>query len=375
MKTTELQSSILALGLVAMSGTLACANELSNGNLDTTSIGPQNNPTPTGWQVNAYKALDGIFFDGCSSEGFANVADPGGSGLFFKPFQGTTTPHNEISVEFYQDVPGVPAAKYTLSAYAAAEANYCGFLATNSPLPQTLLVVHFLDMFDTVIQSNTYDLVAVGLPVGTGGAAIQFTTPQYTAPAGTVKVRAGASMLNAYGTGGGQAFVVDVMDLAVEYPPDAPVITNQPANTTVMLGDTAVFTVGVSNTTGVTYQWQSNQVDIVDGGKFSGATTPTLTISNVSSNEVASYRVRVTNSTATVPSDEAALAIVGINFYPTVTIIGKLGDTYRVDYSTALNPTTWLPLSTNLLTTSPQLVVDGTSPGDNTRFYRAILVQ
>ena len=71
----------------------------------------------------------------------------------------------------------------------------------------------------------------------------------------------------------------------------------------------------------------------------------------------------------------ATLAIVGINFYPVISITGKIGDTYRVDYSTALEPTTWIPLSTNVLTSSPQLILDATSPGDNTRFYRAVLLQ
>jgi hypothetical protein len=375
MKNPRLPCIVTALTLAAMCGTNATANVLSNGKLDAISIGPQNLATPTGWQVNAYKAQDGSFFDGCSSEPWCNVEDPGGYGLFFKPFQGAIS--NELSVEFYQDNPGVPGAKYTLSGYAAGELNYSGYLMTNTPPPETLFVIHFLDEFSTVIASNTFDLITAGLPAGGPGSmsGFPYTTPQVTAPPGTATVRAGVSMLNTYGTGGSQSFFVDALDLQVEFPEGAPVITNQPANTTVWPGDTAVFTVGVSNTAGVTYQWQSNQVDIVDGGKFSGTSTPTLTISNVSSNEVARYRVRVTNSTAIVPSDEAALAMVAINFYPAVTITGQIGDTYRVDYATQLAPSVWIPLSTNVLTASPQLVVDSTAPGDNTRFYRAILVE
>jgi hypothetical protein len=53
---------------------------------------------------------------------------------------------------------------------------------------------------------------------------------------------------------------------------------------------------------------------------------------------------------------------------------GKIGDTYRVDYATSLAPTTWIPLSTNLLTTSPQLVLDASSPGDKSRFYQAVFL-
>ena len=99
-----------------------------------------------------------------------------------------------------------------------------------------------------------------------------------------------------------------------------------------------------------------------------------LTVSNVSASDAGHYRVRVANTGGSVLSTEATLAIVGINFYPVVTITGKIGDSYRVDYATALDPTTWIPLSTNLLTTSPQLVLDAGSPGDRSRFYRAVFL-
>ena len=110
----------------------------------------------------------------------------------------------------------------------------------------------------------------------------------------------------------------------------------------------------------------------MNGGSISGATSRTLTITGVSASDVGHYRVLVTNTTGMVPSAEATLAIVGISFYPTITIVGKTGDTYRVDYATALSPTTWIPLRTNILTSSPQLVVDPGSPNSNQRFYRAV---
>jgi hypothetical protein len=132
--------------------------------------------------------------------------------------------------------------------------------------------------------------------------------------------------------------------------------------------------VDVSNPAGASYQWQLNNVNLVNGGSISGATTKTLTVSGVSPSDVGHYRVLVTNGQGTVNSLDATLAIVGINFYPVVTIDGQIGDTYRVDYATALAPTTWIALSTNVLTSSPQLVLDASSPGSNTRFYRAVFV-
>ncbi|HRT59152.1 MAG TPA: immunoglobulin domain-containing protein [Candidatus Paceibacterota bacterium] len=354
---------------------IATANELINGKLDTIAVGPQNNPTPTGWTVEATKAISGTHYDGCSSEPWCNVLDIGGYGLFFKPFQGSIG--DEITVHFYQDNPASPGTKYTLSGYAAGEANYCGFFTTNSPPPQTLFVIQFLDAGNSVIASNGFDLVAAGLPSSGPGSmqSFLFTTPQVTAPPNAAVVRVGASMINAYSTSGAQSFFVDAFELLSEAPPGAPVITNQPKHTTVSAGATAVFTVGVSNPAGVSYQWQFNGANLSDGGKISGANTATLTVTDVSASEVGRYRVRLTNAGGSVLSSEATLAIVGINFYPVISITGKIGDTYRVDYSTALEPATWIPLSTNVLTSSPQLILDATSPGDNTRFYRAVLLQ
>ena len=365
----RLLTLIAALGLMAWGTGVGNANLLSNPNLDTTSVGPQTLATPTGWAVNSSNSVTGTNSDGCSSETFANVLAPGGKGLFFKPFAGTFT--NQISVHFFQTNPALPGAKYTLSGYAAAEANYCGRFNTNIPAPQTLLVVQFLNGANSVLASNAYDLAAAGLPVGVGAAATLFTTPQFTAPVGTATVRAGASMLNAYNNSGAQAFIVDAFDLEVEVPPGAPVITNQPSNVTVAAGGTAIFTVGVSNPP-VSYQWQLEQTNISNGGHFSGVTSATLTVTPASFADLGHYRVRVSNGGGTVFSSEATLTIVAND--PAVIIYGKTNDTYRVDYSPAVAPQTWIPLSTNRLTNSPTLVIDPTSPQPNTRFYRSVFL-
>ncbi|HWW03119.1 MAG TPA: immunoglobulin domain-containing protein [Candidatus Acidoferrum sp.] len=366
------------LGIVALGTVVANANDLYNGDLDILGAAGANgqvNPGPDGWTIIANKAFSGPFTDGADSETFCNVQQPGGYGLFFKPFQGSVNLINDsISVYFYQDNPSSPGTKCTLSGYAAGEANYSGFFTTNSPRPASLFVVEFLDGANTVLASNVLDLVAAGLPNGGPASMALLTMPQVTAPANTVTVRAGAFMLNAYGTSGAQSFFVDAFDLESIAPPGSPVITNQPSAATAPLGGTAHFTVGVSNTAGVSYQWQRENADLVNGGGISGATSSTLTITGVSTNNVGHYRVRVSNATGVIFSKTAPLAIVGINFYPVVAISGKIGDTYEVDYATALAPTTWVPFSTNLLSTSPQLVIDSSSPGSNKRFYRAVFL-
>ena len=46
----------------------------------------------------------------------------------------------------------------------------------------------------------------------------------------------------------------------------------------------------------ITYQWRQNGTDIMDDDKFSGATTGTLTISDVQESDQATYECVVTNN-------------------------------------------------------------------------------
>ena len=370
--------TLTALGsLLAWATAASAANVLANPNLDTVAIQNQLGATPVGWTVDAVKTISGVSSDGGSSETFCNVSppsDPSGYGFFFKPFQGDVSTEDLMSVFLYQDNPTSPGTKFTLSGYAGAELNYSGFFNTNSPPPQTLFVIEFLNNTSTIIQSNSYDLAANGLPNTGPSGMILMTTPQVTAPAGTVTVRAGAYMGNTYATVNPQNFFVDSFDLEATAVSGAPNITNQPAQITVGLGATAHFSVGLSNPTGVTYQWQFYNTNISNGGEYSGVTTANLTITGVTAADVGHYRVFVQNGSGSSFSNDGTLAIVGANFYPVVSITGKIGDTYEVDYSTAVAPTTWIPWTTNTLNASPTLIIDTSSPGNNSRFYRALFL-
>jgi hypothetical protein len=375
-KTRKPLTLITALSLVAWGAGVARANDLSNGNLDEVAISSQNNITPTGWTVDASKSISGQNFDGCSSEPWCNVQDPGGYGLFFKPFQGSQPDADLLTVHFYQDNPATPGTKFTLSGYAAGEPNYSGFFTTNTPVPQTLFFVEFLDAGGNGLVTNVYDLIAAGLPSGGPGSMVQLTTPQFTAPANTTTVRAGVSMINTYGTTGGQSFFADAFDLVSVAPPGSPVITSQPSSTTVAPGGNTAMTVGISNPAGASYQWQFYNTNISNGGHWSGASTPTLTVTGASVSDVGHYRVLVSNGSGSVYSQAAALALQTLSISPVVTIQGKIGDTYRVDYSTIVAPTTWIPLSTNKLTISPQSIIDFSAPNsfNASRYYRSVYV-
>ncbi len=83
-----------------------------------------------------------------------------------------------------------------------------------------------------------------------------------------------------------------------------PSITAQPADQTVMQGQTATFGVTASGSATLTYQWQRNQSNI------SGATSPTYTTPpTTAADNGAKFRCVVTNSFGTATSNEVTLTV------------------------------------------------------------------
>jgi probable HAF family extracellular repeat protein len=157
----------------------------------------------------------------------------------------------------------------------------------------------------TVVAGNnvTFSVGATGYPAPTyqwslNGAPVSGATKASltlnnvkAASAGTYTV----AVTNSFGsvTSAGATLVVDV----------APTITTQPASQTVDEGNTATFTVVAAGTPAPTYQW------FLGGIPLSGATSSTLTISNVQPTNAGTYTVIVTNSVSSVTSKAATLTV------------------------------------------------------------------
>ena len=90
----------------------------------------------------------------------------------------------------------------------------------------------------------------------------------------------------------------------------APAITTQPASRTNNVATTASFSVVASGLLPLSYQWQKNGTDLINGGKVSGATANILSITSVSDNDVASYSVTVTNLIGSTTSSNATLTVI-----------------------------------------------------------------
>ncbi len=90
-----------------------------------------------------------------------------------------------------------------------------------------------------------------------------------------------------------------------------PTITNAPVNDAVPAGSDANFTVGASGSATLTYVWKFNGTTLVDDGvHIGGATTASLTISNISEADKGTYAVTVTNNFGSASSSAQ------LNFIP-----------------------------------------------------------
>ncbi len=116
---------------------------------------------------------------------------------------------------------------------------------------------------------------------------------------------------NFYGTtsNGGSNDVGTVFCLLV-----APVFTVLPQSQTDSVGATVTFLASATGLNPISYQWQKNATNLVNGGNVSGAATSTLTITNISHSDAASYSVVVSNAFGKATSSNAVLTVSDLPF-------------------------------------------------------------
>jgi hypothetical protein len=93
---------------------------------------------------------------------------------------------------------------------------------------------------------------------------------------------------------------------AIRTGPPTPVVTLEPTDQFLLAGDTATFAAKGQGLYGVTYQWQTNGVNLA------GATNPTLTLPNVQAAQQGSYRAIVTDNAGngSLASSNASLTLI-----------------------------------------------------------------
>jgi uncharacterized repeat protein (TIGR03803 family) len=97
-----------------------------------------------------------------------------------------------------------------------------------------------------------------------------------------------------------------------------PQIVIPPINQTVAPGASAVFSVSAVGDLPLSYQWQENGTNLVDGGNISGSTTSNLTIVNVTEGNNGAYSALVSNAQGSVATSNAVLSVVPPSFAGTL---------------------------------------------------------
>ena len=111
------------------------------------------------------------------------------------------------------------------------------------------------------------------------------------------------------------------------YEPTFVVITTQPVDQTLLVGQTATFFVQTSTTVNITYQWKKNGVNIP------GATAATYTIPSVSASDIGSYTVTISDSSSSATSNAAGL--LPLSAQPSATQIIAAGQAISFSISPA----------------------------------------
>jgi len=158
-------------------------------------------------------------------------------------------------------------------------------IADDSLRDKTNVFVYLWDFYETTNAVPHYEPPA-GARYGTGKL---FTTP--VPDVGNAKWRIYTDVFaNSFTVGGGGN--------------QPPVITTQPTNASVRVGSSVTFTVVATGTPPLTYQWRKDVTNII-----AGATTSTLTLTNVTAADAGSYDVRVANAVTNVLSAAAVLTV------------------------------------------------------------------
>jgi subtilisin family serine protease len=115
-----------------------------------------------------------------------------------------------------------------------------------------------------------------------------------------------------------------VLDLGAlwAWTPDPPALINAGAVTAASFGGTAVLTAEFGDPANATYQWYFGGSPLSDGGRYSGTTTPTLTITNVNAADAGAYGVRIVHPCVTITQSPPQFSLTVSS--PSATHLGTL---------------------------------------------------
>ncbi|MDB6110726.1 MAG: hypothetical protein JWR69_2476 [Pedosphaera sp.] len=150
-------------------------------------------------------------------------------------------------------------------------------------------------------------------------------------------------------------------------------ITVQPTSQSVFVNGSVAFSAVASGTTPLFYHWQKDGQDLANGGRISGATGGTLTITGLQTNDAGNYQLMVTNGYAAATSSVATLTIL---LAPTI-ILQPTNQTLIVGSNASFvsSATGDAPLSYQWYRGATQLVNDARHSGSTSNILNITNVQ
>jgi hypothetical protein len=290
-------------------------------------------------------------------------------------FNGTALAGASTSALTLANVQTTDAGSYTVVVTNVA-GSVTGAVATLTVYVPPTITTQPLSQTVTQGQSASFSVVASGTALlsyqwtRNGTALTEVTTSALTL-ADLQATDAGSYMVVVANAAGSVTGAVATLTVLIP-----PAITTQPQAQTVIVGQSATFSVVATGSAPLGYQWSRN------GTAVSGATDSMLTLNTAQSADAGSYTVMVTDVAGSVPSMVATLTVIpptppsfdsagmtpnGFAFQLSVPV----GCTYVILATTNLQD--WTPISTNVALTGSVVVTDPAATNCSRQFYRAMV--
>ncbi len=244
----------------------------------------------------------------------------GGAASFAVTASGTPTPTYQW-LKAGVNIAGATSATYSIASAAASDAGTYTAVATNSAGSATSAAAILTVNAATVAPAITTQPASVTVTAG-GSASFTVTasgtpTPTYQwlkagvniagATSATYSIASAAASdagtYTAVANNSAGSATSTAATLTVNAATAIPSFTTQPQSQTAVVGGTVTFTVTASGSPTPTYQWMKGTAAIA------GATSATLTLSNIQLTDGATYAITATNSAGSATSTGAVLTV------------------------------------------------------------------
>jgi hypothetical protein len=119
-------------------------------------------------------------------------------------------------------------------------------------------------------------------------------------------------------------------------------ISAQPTNLTIITGSNASFSVMPSGSAPLTFRWLKGSAYLTDGGRISGSTNSTLSITAATTADAGDYSVIITNLVGSITSSVATLTVL---VPPTITSAASANGRQGAPFTYTITATGTLPIT------------------------------